>query len=430
MPKGNVAINKKFAKIIENGRIIQEMIEILFDGRMMPLFSPISPTNCIFCGSSLKFNENYTRYIISSYGIIKCPVAYWICSNPDCGKHHTDMILGVTGSANYSDEFKDKQIDVRYNGRCTLWNTRIVGEIYTKGLTDNSGRAPCPTTLWKYEQEGGKISAQELAAQEINFDGALYIDGYFVKLGWRKFIEAQIGRAFTDTEWKKMRYKVIYVVATKDKVVLDFEITNNMPSHVELIPLLKRIKERIPEAQIKKIVSDEDKAIIGAVKVVFPKTPHAFCVFHQMKTVTKKFSDEFKQTEDIPIQDMEVYETATELIAAENAIESTILYRRIMNLAKNSELSEASRKVIKYINKIFVNNLNLLKMGFIPETNNTMEEIFSLINDFVNQTRSLKREWSAKNFFNNLFVVFNKRYFNTGKWRGYSPVERAKTLHG
>jgi len=430
MPKGNVAINKKFAKIIENGRIIQEMIDILFDGRMMPLFTPISPTNCIFCGSSLKFNENYTRYIISSYGIIKCPVAYWICSNPGCGKHHTDMILGVTGSANYSDEFKDKQISVLYNGRCSLWNTRIVGEIYTIGLTDVSGRAPCPTTLWKYEQDGGKISAQVLAAQEINFDGTLYIDGYFVKVGWRKFIEAQIGRAFTDTEWKKMRYKVIYVVATKDKVVLDFEITNNIPSHVELIPLLKRIKERIPEAQIKKIVSDEDKAIIGAVKVVFPKTPHAFCVFHQMKTVTKKFSDEFKQTEDIPIQDMEVYETATELIAAENAIESTIFYRRIMNLAKNSELSEASRKVIKYINKIFVNNLNLLKMGFIPETNNTMEEIFSLINDFVNQTRSLKREWSAKNFFNNLFAAFNKRSFNTGKWRGYSPVERAKILNG
>jgi hypothetical protein len=82
------------------------------------------------------------------------------------------------------------------------------------------------------------------------------------------------------------------------------------------------------------------------------------------------------------------------------------------------------------INKIFINNLNLLKMGFVPETNNTMEEIFSLINDFVNQTRSLKREWSMKNIFNNLFAFFHKRSFNTGKWRGYSPVERAKTLHG
>jgi len=115
---------------------------------------------------------------------------------------------------------------------------------------------------------------------------------------------------------------------------------------------------------------------------------------------------------------MEIYETANELIVAENAIESTILYRRIMNLAKNSELSEASRKVIKYINKIFVNNLNLLKMGFIPETNNTMEEIFSLINDFVNQTRSLKRDRNAKNFFNNLFAAFNKRSFHWSSVKG------------
>lgn len=281
MSKGNISINKNMAKIIDNGRITQELPLILSGGRMTHLFSPISPTNCIVCGSPLKINENYTRYLITSYGIIERPVSYWICSNPGCGKHHTDMILGVTGSANYSDEYKDRQIDVRYNGRCTLWNTRIVGEIYTKGLTDVSGRAPCPTTLWKYEQDGGKISTQELAAQEINFDGTLYIDGYFVKVGWRKFIEAQIGRAFTDTEWKKMRYKIIYVVATKEKVVLDFEITNNMPSHVELIPLLKRIKERIPEAQINKIVSDEDRAIIGAVRVVFPKTPHAFCVYHR-----------------------------------------------------------------------------------------------------------------------------------------------------
>jgi hypothetical protein len=58
------------------------------------------------------------------------------------------------------------------------------------------------------------------------------------------------------------------------------------------------------------------------------------------------------------------------------------------------------------------------------------EYLFSLINDFVNQTRSLKRECSAKKFFNNLFAAFNKRSFNTGKWRGHSPVERAKTLHG
>ena len=107
----------------------------------------------------------------------------------------------------------------------------------------------------------------------------------------------------------------------------------------------------------------------------------------------------------------------------------TITYRKIMELAKNTGLSDASRKVIKYVNKIFENNLRLLRQGFLPETNNTMEQFFSLIKDYVTQTRSLKREWSAKNFFNNLFAFFNKRAFNTGNWRGFSPVERAKILH-
>ena len=101
-----------------------------------------------------------------------------------------------------------------------------------------------------------------------------------------------------------------------------------------------------------------------------------------------------------------------------------------MDLAKNMNLSDASRKVIKYVKKIFENNIRLLKQGFLPETNNTMEQFFSLINDFVNQTRSFKRECSAKTFFTNLFLLFNKRSFNTGKWRGYSPVERAEILHG
>ena len=37
----------------------------------------------------------------------------------------------------------------------------------------------------------------------------------------------------------------------------------------------------------KRIVSDEDKAIIGAVKMVFPEVAHSFCVFHQLKTLVR-----------------------------------------------------------------------------------------------------------------------------------------------
>ena len=232
MVKGNIFINKSLAKDIENGSIVQELPEIEFEGEMLPLFTPISPTHCVICGNPLKPNERYDRFVISSYGIIRCPVIYWICSDPNCKKHHHDTLMGVTGSANYSDEFNEKMKCVRYDGRCTLWNSHITGEIFTEGLTDISGRAPCPTTLWKYEQLRGKISAQELESQEIDFNGILYIDGYWVKTGWRKYIEAQLGRKLKNREWKRLRYKIIYVVATEDKVILDFQIFGIVLMHM------------------------------------------------------------------------------------------------------------------------------------------------------------------------------------------------------
>ena len=63
---------------------------------------------------------------------------------------------------------------------------------------------------------------------------------------------------------------VYRVVATEDKVMVDFEITNREPSYVQLIPLLSRIKKRLGEDEIKKVVSDEDWAIINSVKAVLP----------------------------------------------------------------------------------------------------------------------------------------------------------------
>ena len=57
-----------------------------------------------------------------------------------------------------------------------------------------------------------------------------------VKSGWKNYIESQLGRELTKKEWKRLRNKVIYVVATEDKVVLDFQITNHAPSYIELVP--------------------------------------------------------------------------------------------------------------------------------------------------------------------------------------------------
>ena len=96
MPKGNQSINKSLAKDVENGPIVQELPEVEFEGQMCSLFTPISPPHCIICKSSLKPNKYYDRFAISSYGIIRCPVTYWICSNPDCKKYHHDKLIGIT----------------------------------------------------------------------------------------------------------------------------------------------------------------------------------------------------------------------------------------------------------------------------------------------------------------------------------------------
>ena len=116
MLKDNIYINKLLAKEVKNGKVIQTLPDILINRVKLPLFTTMPSTQCSVCGSPLNPNKNYDRFIISSYGIIICPVVYRICSK--CGKHHVNTIVGVTGSANYSDEYKEKQNVVRYNGRC------------------------------------------------------------------------------------------------------------------------------------------------------------------------------------------------------------------------------------------------------------------------------------------------------------------------
>jgi hypothetical protein len=351
MVKGNIRINKSLSKEVENGKIVQTLPLIRFEGQMYPLFTPISPIRCSVCENPIKLNEKYSRSLISSYGIINCPTTYWICSNPKCRKHHTDMILGITGSANYSDEYLEKQKCVRYNGHCSLWDSRIVGETFTDGLTDdNSGRAPCPATLWNYEQKQGKISAQELSNQEINFSGTLYIDGYWVKSGWQTYIESQLRKKFT--------------------------------------------------------------------------------LFHQLKNLTEKYLDVFGNLEKIPLLERELYELAEKLIFAETLIESSAYYHEVVERASRIKPSRASKKIIKHVKNIYFKNMGLLKAGFTPETNNTMEQLFSLVNSFIEQTRSFKTKSGLSNFCYNLFASMNKRCFNTGKWRGFSPLARAKLKFG
>ncbi len=428
MGRGNKSIENSMVKTIFEGNVLIPLPKLLVENRFHSLFSLISPTHCDFCGAKLNVNSHYTRSILTSYGTITCNTTYWIC--PTCKKHFHDQIVGVSGSANYSDEFYDKQMLVRYDSRCSLHNSCRVGETYTEGLTDICGRAPCASSLWLHEQKQSVFSKQELLDQNPDFDGTLYIDGDRVKKGWKKKFETLIGREITLKKWKKMRYQSVYVITTKEKVILDFEVTDRLPTIEALISLILRIKNRFPEGKIQKIVSDEDKAIIGAVKSVFPEVVHSFCVFHQLKSVNKRYSDDFGSIKSIPDNDKLVYNEICQLIQSDTVINSVVCFQNILNLASNLELSKASQKAISYAKEIFMKSINFLKKGFTPETDNTMEQIFSLIGDIVDKTRSFKTDSGLTNFCYNLFAYFNKRCFRTGKWAGFSPLMRARFQYG
>jgi len=420
--KGNIPIEKEFAKRIEDGKIIKELSYVIYGGELVSLFSVVHPTICIECGAKLYIDQHWNRYILSSFGILKIPVIYWVCSNDTCKTHYHDEIIGITGSKNYSDEYLDKQFYTRYKGKCSLYNNRTVGEIYSSDGA-YEGRAACPTTLWKYEQVRGKVSIEELRNTDMDFDGTIHCDGYWVKEGWKKFIEMQLGRKLTNKEWKKLRYKIIYVIATNDKVILDFEITDIQPSYISLIPLFSRIKTRLGENNIKKVVSDEDSAIIGAVNSVLTNTIHSFCVFHQLQHLTKLYLDDFKSLDLVPYWDKVFYEIAQELILADNTIISTIKLQELRSMLKDQYLTTTSENAMEFIENVYKKNKKILMSGFVPETNNVMEQLFSFINDFVYQIKSFKIFTGLKNWASNMFLIWNNREFNTGNYRGLSPLE-------
>ncbi|MDP4227951.1 MAG: transposase [Bacteroidota bacterium] len=428
MGKGNILIDKSLVKTVVDGKILIPLPKVLVENQYYSMFSIRSPTHCDDCGSILHVNSHYTRFILSSHGTIARDVTYWNC--PVCKKHFHDQIIGVPGSANYSYEYYDKQMNIRYDGRCSLHNSRRIGEIYTEGLTAFCGRAPCATSIWLYEQKQAKLSKQELLDQKVGFDETLYVDGNWIKKGWKKKLEELIGTKLTKKEWKNMRYQSVYVVATKEKVILDFEVTDRLPTIEALLPLFIRIKNRFPEGKIKKIVSDEDKAIIGAVKRVFPEVAHSFCVFHQLKNVSKRYYEEFNSIKEIPDNDRTVYNEICRLICSDTVVSAVAYIQKIRELEYNLELSEASHKAISYAEEIFMKNVSFLKKGFTPETDNTMEQIFSLICDIVDKARSFKTDSGLTNFCYNLFSYFNKRCFSTGKWKGFSPLMRARFQYG
>lgn len=419
--KGNTPIEKGHAKRIEDGKLVKELPLVNHGGKLLPLFSVIHPSECLICGSKLHKNKNHDRYILSRYGILEIPVIYWECSSEECNAHYTDTIVGVDGPRNYSNGYLDIQLHTRYIGKSSFHNNRRVAEIYT-AEPEYSGRAACPTTLWRYEQEMGKIALERVRDTDVPFTGTLHCDGYWIKTGWKKFIERKLGRELTNKEWKRLRYKIIYVIATEDKVILDFIITDTQPSYLSLIPLFKNVKGRLGEESITRVVSDEDSAIIDAVSLVLPNATHAFCVFHQLKNLTEIYTKLFKDLEKMPYWDKELYELGKKLIMAKNCIEASALLKKSNEIIREPH-SEASDNAIRYLRKVHRNNTKFLMKGFEPDTNNVMEQLFSFINDFVFMMKSLKRTWSLKNWTANMSNIWNHRPFNTGPNRGLTPLQ-------
>ena len=149
---------------------------------------------------------------------------------------------------------------------------------------------------------------------------------------------------------------------------MDFEVTDRLPTTAALIPLFIRIKKSIFRPQnTKKIVYDEDKAIIGAVKSVFPEVVHSFCVFHQLKNVSKNFSDEFKSVKKIPDDDTLVYDEICDLIRYDTVINLFVCYQNILESDSNLELSKASHKASSYAKEIFKKNISFLEKNFALE---------------------------------------------------------------
>ena len=102
-------------------------------------------------------------------------------------------------------------------------------------------------------------------------------------------------------------------------------------------------------------------------------------MFRQLKNVNKKYSNEFKSIEYIPDNDELVYNEICQLIRSDMILSAVVCFQKIRELNSNLELPKASHKAISYAKEIFKKNVSFLKKGFTPETDNTMEQIFSFM---------------------------------------------------
>ena len=110
-------------------------------------------------------------------------------------------------------------------------------------------------------------------------------------------------------------------------------------------------------------------------------------MFHQLKNVSKRYSDEFGSVKSIPDNDKLVYNEICQLIQSDTVINSVVCFQKIRELDSNLELSKASHKAISYAAEDFQEECKLLEKRFLHLKTDTidMEQIFSLIGDIVDK---------------------------------------------
>jgi hypothetical protein len=74
--KGNRPICKSDAKLVEDGKIVNQLPTVPINGERVSLFQVRSPDGCPGGEEKLELNKHYDRYILSSEGVLKIPVCY------------------------------------------------------------------------------------------------------------------------------------------------------------------------------------------------------------------------------------------------------------------------------------------------------------------------------------------------------------------
>lgn len=225
MGKGNKSITISDNIEISDNQVIMTLPCIEIDGNKYHLLEVIQVNQCSGCGAKLYVNKSdYQRKIITSFGTFGIPIRYMVCSK--C-KHTThDIIVGVgegksgKKDKNYAEEYEAKMLRSRYETNDSKHKATDTAEIYVNNTIVKS-REPSASKVHAVEEEKGDIAENELRGLEINFDGTVYMDGYFIKTEHKKLIEEIKGRKLTLHEWKVLRNKEVLVAATSDKVVID-----------------------------------------------------------------------------------------------------------------------------------------------------------------------------------------------------------------